>query len=393
MRAKYYVLATLGASPAVLTELLYQLVVGEQAEVVGLEVWTTGGVGKMTGQAGLSKFTNEGRWDELRLAVGDALADRLPWLDPAVQVELDQIVKRIQAGGRTFVIRTFQGDNGPLPDVRSTADARRMDETLFGRVKALTSALPTDIALVGSLAGGRKTMSAGLQGSFSLLGRPGDRLVHVLLHPKLDELGTTIMSSYVAPTAEWERRTGVPVSEQLTLYDVQFPMLRSLMLRASVDGYASMAELVDQDYGTFLRAMHETAAAASTLARARLTRRPRNVGWLYEIRVGDAVQERVTLSLGEGQVLAAIIDRRTGASLETLLSWLAARGIRPAEDSETKHGDRNGVRNALGRLKSKLRPLLTQGLAAFAVESSARGLFTVPAARDARIEVDLADLA
>ena len=392
MRPKCYVLATLGTSPAVLTELLYQLVVGEQAEVVGLEVWTTGGGGEKTGEAKLSTFIRAGQWDELRPAVGAAHAGHLPWPDPATQLDLDQIVTRIAAGGRTFVVRAFQADDGPLSDVRSADDARRMDETLFGRVKTLTTTLPAGIALVGSLAGGRKTMSAGLQGAFSLLGRAGDRLVHVLLHAKLDELDPKTMGSYVAPTTEWERLTGVPVSEQLTLHDVQFPMLRALMLRASVDGYASMAELVDQDYGAFLRAMHESAGAVSTLARARLARHPKKVGWVYEVRVGDAVRATVTLSLHDGQILAALIDTSSGAGLETLVSWLAEHGVRPVAGIDTVHEDRNVVGKALSRLKAKLRPFLTQGLAAFAVESSVRGFYSVPAARDARIEIDLAEL-
>lgn len=66
-----YVIAVLGTSPAILTELMWWLVVREGKSVLGLEVWTTASIsGGPSGVQSLEKFLRDGRYGELKDALG-----------------------------------------------------------------------------------------------------------------------------------------------------------------------------------------------------------------------------------------------------------------------------------------------------------------------------------
>lgn len=69
----------------------------------------------------------------------------------------------------------------PLMDLRTTEDNHAAWLQVFRIVRAL---LPRSQTLLGSIAGGRKTLSHALVLAFQLLGRRQDRLFHVLLRPE-----------------------------------------------------------------------------------------------------------------------------------------------------------------------------------------------------------------
>ncbi|MDR0535625.1 MAG: TIGR02584 family CRISPR-associated protein [Puniceicoccales bacterium] len=76
------------------------------------------------------------------------------------------------------------GTSRPLDDIRTPADNAAAAETIFSVVRQCTS--DPDTRVIGLLSGGRKTMSALLHAVFSLTGRIGDRLLHILVNEPFD---------------------------------------------------------------------------------------------------------------------------------------------------------------------------------------------------------------
>ena len=385
MRRSCYVLATLGTSPAVITELLYALVAGEGRDVVGLEIWTTGPTGPddntRTGRGDLTRFIEGGAWGQLREALGTEGGGRIPspsggWVEPEAAVEA------VAAGRRPSVVGVFGGPKAPLNDVRTPDDARLMDATLFRRVQTLTRDLPAGVMLVGSLAGGRKTMSAGLQGAFSMLGRREDRLVHVLLHPLVDAVAQKI--GYAVPYVGVPGAEDVPCDQQIALHDVHFPMLRGLMERASDPAFGTAAAHLQHDYGEFLAAMHRAADPSATLQR-----HPKNTGWIYTV-FGVGVPVTVTLSRVPGLALAGLVALRGDTTYEALAEWMAGQNWEPGKDPEFAN---NAIAQIVVRLRRGLAPLGPRNLLDFAVTKPTRGnRCSLLAARNGRIALETSDL-
>lgn len=172
-------LAVSGSSPAIITETVWALaeetppVIPDQVVVV-----TTS-----NGETALKKQLLEPRpewggisvWQSLRqslLGKNYARDSRL-MLDPPV------IVSR--SDGATGASRL-------LEDIRTPEDNAAAAEILLTTVRRFST--DPDHQLLGLLSGGRKTMGALLHAALSLAGRPGDRLLHVLVtepfeHPKL----------------------------------------------------------------------------------------------------------------------------------------------------------------------------------------------------------------
>lgn len=389
MTQRYYVIATLGTSPAVLTELMWGLVQGERAEVVGLEVWTT-----ESGRDRLDGFARGGGWDALL----EALAERRDCVPrPTFGSEPDDVEAAIAAGRRTWRVQVFRDEGRPLPDIRTPADAHVIDGTLFERVRHLSGRLPADVALLGSLAGGRKTMSAGLQSAFSLLGRAHDRLVHVLLAPALEE--EVVRKHYVVPTAEWAARTGVAVDEQVRLYDVPFPMLRPLLQRSVVAGYASVGDLLDsEDYGQLVRDLRAVAALPEGERRAYLRRRPKHKKWDLVVEAHGREIGRALVNWTLGCAYLAMAAHPEGAEALALNRWLRANGVKIADAADEKEATSLWSKYRR-RLEDELRGLNAVGLvdfvpAAWSVADSVgrRHRYGIPAAAAGRVHFEVDDL-
>lgn len=218
MSQPVFVIALLGMSPAVVTELLWHLVKVEERRVVGLEIWTTSSAIRPAGSRMLNTLAALDR--TLREQLG-SLAEHLPPL-PA---NLEPAVSRPELPGPVArVVRFCDADDVGLTDVDDDASATRVAEQLERRVGELTRSLG-EVELVGSLAGGRKTMSAALQTAFALHARPLDRLLHVLLHPDLESKGPPLLSSFACPVAAID---GIAPADQLSVHEVAFPWLQWL---------------------------------------------------------------------------------------------------------------------------------------------------------------------
>jgi CRISPR-associated protein (TIGR02584 family) len=117
-----------------------------------------------------------------------------------------------------------QVDGAALDDIRRRGDDTCFSDLCYERVERLTR--PDQLPLVGSIAGGRKTMSAHLMTAFSVYARPDDRLTHVLItRPELEH-----DPSFFYPTP------GTPdFAHLLDLVDVKFPRLRPVLQSDVID--------------------------------------------------------------------------------------------------------------------------------------------------------------
>lgn len=230
------VLAVLGTSPAVVTELLWHLLVREQRTLAGVEIWST--------STGAAPETLRPLWNQLA-----TLAPNLPIL-PARIPKTPPGDAPFDGTPVRFV--TFRGaDNTELADIDDADATDRVAAALHDRVRVLGRS--DDYELVGSLAGGRKTMSAALQTAFSFQAPAGARLVHVLLHPQVEKWVGKNPATYAAPTAEAEAATGIAVEDQVVVHPIRFPRLRALLA-----GKPDLLQTLDQaDFEATWRALDQ----------------------------------------------------------------------------------------------------------------------------------------
>lgn len=235
---KVYVIALVGLTPAVVTELLWHLVVRDQRVVVGLELWTTA---SPTSTAGARSLSEE--WglfgellEELRRLSEDATQEQPTPLD-----RIDPIAGALGACPRLICTPSawdeppvkllgFQRpDDSTIEDIRDAHDVELVNAALHDRVRTLREHLPDDVALVGSLAGGRKTMSTALHTAFCLQARRQDQLVHVFLHPTVEARSRTDEARFGFPNQAMHEKTGIQPCDQITVVDVPFPQVRWLV--------------------------------------------------------------------------------------------------------------------------------------------------------------------
>jgi len=369
MAQSVYVFAVLGTSVGVLAELLWYLHEMEGCGITGIEVWSTS-----AGDELLRHAVDGESWDAL-----DALL-RLPDLQPAGAEP---------GSGHGFRSHVFTGPGGPLRDVRSRDESDVVARVLYERLRELRGALDESVQIVGSVAGGRKTISTALQTAFSMQAARRDRLVHVLLSEKLErwlieERGG--LHGYSYPTEEVAEASGVPVEEQVEVYDVVFPRLKLLRNdrltqllenRSWADVWSDLDELAGLELKGVLNRTHR---------------------WDYKWRLdiinmkSGALLRSVPLGMRVGAVYAAIGSLAKGerAGSEELVRWISEHDVgwklvsEPDGADPDFMGDRmKAVSRAVHDLRVQLESL-PSGLKCF-IPVTERGRYRV----DARVDVNL----
>lgn len=172
-------LAVTGSSPAVLTETVWALACETPPVIPDLvvTVTTTAGAAALQTQllTPLPGWKNQSVWQGLR----QTLLGRNYRKDPRLTLEPPVLIAAAAPA---------TGTTRDLDDIRTPADNAAAAETILTAVRRFST--DPDTRLLGLLAGGRKTMGALLHAALSLAGRPGDRLLHVLVtepfdHPRL----------------------------------------------------------------------------------------------------------------------------------------------------------------------------------------------------------------
>ena len=201
---RYHLVIVMGASPAVLTETVWSLARQHHPPLhpAAIDVITTG-VGRAIVEARLFGLAR-------RHPVEGTLPDAEDRWGRFCETVLE---------GRRPPVRFHvpaRSDGTPLPDIRNAEDDARFAACCY---RVVAEAVAQDLPLVGSIAGGRKTMSAHLMSAFTTMARPMDRLVHVLVSPPALERDP----SFFHPTSA---RSGFV---RLDRVDLRFPRLRHLM--------------------------------------------------------------------------------------------------------------------------------------------------------------------
>lgn len=130
-------------------------------------------------------------------------------------------------------VHVIQSKMGPLDDVRTAQDNDATADSILRVVRQLTSS--TDSAVHFSIAGGRKTMGYYLGTCASILGRPQDRMSHVLVNEPFE---STAEFFFPPHPARYMLVRGRPVHTSLArvaLADVGFVRLRPLLPRPLID--------------------------------------------------------------------------------------------------------------------------------------------------------------
>ena len=222
-------LAVTGMSPAILTETIWALARENPPVIPERVVVITTLPGKARIEEELFKpspdYGNRSVWQALREAVLQAAGPALK-LSPA---QLDKLL--ILDDIRLIASRDAKlGRSFPVEDIRTPADNETAADFILDEVRKITA--NADTTLIASLAGGRKTMGALLYAALSLLGRPQDRLTHVLVSEPFEDPGLTPRFYFpVQPETLHQNRTGgVHKSDaaRILLADVPFVRLREL---------------------------------------------------------------------------------------------------------------------------------------------------------------------
>lgn len=192
-------LITVGNTPQIVTETIYEL-------LNGTPPWVPDEIVLVTTATGEERFYQ-----------GDAKEGLAPLF--GVTGKLTQLYNAVGGGGPPPTIL----DVPPLPsgnkirDLRSPEEVESYADHLMARVKQATEDADTELHL--SLAGGRKTQSYLAGAILSLFGRPQDRLSHVLVEPpELEE----------DPDFWWRDTKSYPHA-QVNLCDVPFARLKGFL--------------------------------------------------------------------------------------------------------------------------------------------------------------------
>ncbi len=214
---KHILIAVLGRTPQILTETLYGLCVIRKIPL--REIWA---ISTRDGcQEVLDKLLHpgQGKFYQLQQDYPEACG-QLRFTPEQVIVAHDGLI--------------------PIPDIRTLRHSESFMETII-QILWEKSAL-ADNVLHCSLAGGRKTMSAYLALALQLLGRPQDRLYHVLVDPH--ELENNPEFYYPRPgTAEVQQ-------VRIDLVDIPIICLRErvqISRLKSPGGYRQILEWVQKD--------------------------------------------------------------------------------------------------------------------------------------------------
>ena len=161
-------IAGMGTSPAVLTETVWAL--AHQAEPVVPDE--------------IAVITTRSGKDALERAVMSGAPSVWKRLKAALRKEKIAIDGKLVFGGASIHVIPDE-DGNEADDLRTGDDNLRAADFMLRQIRQYSES--PDTAILCSIAGGRKTMSALLFSSMTLLGREDDKVYHVLLPPDFEQ--------------------------------------------------------------------------------------------------------------------------------------------------------------------------------------------------------------
>jgi CRISPR-associated protein (TIGR02584 family) len=213
-------IAVVGTSPAVVTETL-QALADKNVAIDEMHIVTTS-IGK---EKLFDALRSKGRFSQLRREYpGDdehaKIADSL--------LDMDQ---------EHCCIPRYRLDRKELADITSEEDATLMADHICELVRLKTDA--PENRVFASIAGGRKTMSFWLGCAMSLFGRPGDKLLHVLVNEPFESCDeffykpkgpTKVRVTDDVSSKKYKKHDMVSTDiADIALGEIPFPQLRPLL--------------------------------------------------------------------------------------------------------------------------------------------------------------------
>lgn len=224
--------AVLGMSPSVLTETVWALACAPTPVLPDRVIVLTTTAGREALERHLFLQEKE------RLCGWDRLVKAITKRGLAVE-------GRLKFGVASDPVRLFPSPSGraDLADIATTADNEAAADFILREVRAFTENPAT--AVLASIAGGRKTMGALLMSCMSLLGRPQDRVLHVLVNAPFDSpLDPPFLFPEKGKTHKLRDGTSVrSVDAKVELIDVPFARMRGWYegaFNVAPPGYAAL---------------------------------------------------------------------------------------------------------------------------------------------------------
>lgn len=349
-------LAVTGMSPAILTETIWALAhpaadSGEEPVLPHRVIVLTTTVGRREIEsslfAPLPRLGGVSAWEALRAALAAAGHD---------------LRGRLRFGTTPDDLRVFTtadrttGRTVELEDIRSPADNEAAANFILEQVRGLVE--DPDKTVIATLAGGRKTMGALLYACFSLIGRDGDRLTHVLVSEPFDQMRDFFFPGQ--PGGELPHRDGgvfQPFAARVELANVPFVPLRQLFRRElgrAAGGFMRLVEAcragVRERLGEAVRLTLERGRAEIEVNGQRLKLAPREQLLLlflaHRAKNGEPPFAMQKDALDD---LNAFRERlRAGAPKQDWSDW------RQADSLKAPVTDDQDIRRALSSLREKL---------------------------------------
>jgi len=233
--------ASIGLSPAVLTETIWALATASEDPVVPervIVVTTSLGRRRL-----VEALFDQGGWEALLIALEER----------GIPVE-----GRLKFGNIGDSIRAFPSADrsAELDDIRSEADNGIVAETLCEIVRGLAD--DEERPIIASLAGGRKTTGALLHSVMTLFGRAQDRLTHVLVDAPFDRVPHFLFPGWPAEVLHPDTGKFISTGDaRLRLAEVPFVPLRYLFHRDLKRSAGSYSRLIAQVRNWVLNIDHD----------------------------------------------------------------------------------------------------------------------------------------
>ncbi len=234
-----WLLGMVGMSPAIITETVWALAQQPKPQIPSRIIVITTARGRQEIERSLftplPRFQLRTAWQVLREALANSGQDLKNKL-------------RFGLTGDDIRIITQQdsatGLSHELTDIRTLQENDAAADFILEQVRGIVQ--NPDVDLVGSVAGGRKTMGALLYGSMTLAARETDRLTHVLVSEPFETLREFYFpaqpgGAIATPSGEPQD----PATARIELADISFVPLRNLFLKDLLRPVGNFRALVD----------------------------------------------------------------------------------------------------------------------------------------------------
>jgi len=260
-----WLLGMVGMSPAILTETVWALAHQPNPQIPSRIIVITTARGRHEVEKSLFtpliRFDNKTAWQTLRDALTHAGHDLKNKLRFGLTGDDIRIITQPDPS---------TGLSKELADIRTPEENDSAADFILEQVRGIVQ--NPDVDLVGSVAGGRKTMGALLYGSMTLAARETDRLTHVLVSEPFETLRDFYFPTQPGgPLSSASGHLHDPATAHIELADIPFVPLRNLFLKDLQRPVGNFRTLVDLCRSGIRRRVGEELRVEISLRRPLLT--------------------------------------------------------------------------------------------------------------------------